>query len=456
MHPRCLALVASLLLGACATPPPRDADTALTLPAHWQRASDAPNPVTVSPDWWRHFGSEELARLIDEADRQSHDIAASAGLVRQAQAAARAAGALRAPAVVLQLGSARANADGPAHTQFSSSLAATYEVDLWGRLQAGHQSALAILAASQFDRQTVRLGIASSVASTWLEAVAMQELIDVAGQDLGIARQTLSLVEARRRAGAATALDLARQQGLVAERERDLASLQRRLDDARVILGRLVGETGPRELRRASLAELTPPAVDAGLPSTLLLRRPDLARAEAQLAAADADILAARGAMLPSLNLGASLGASGAQLVQILENPAYSVAAALTAPLFNAGRLAALRDGAEARRETLLANYRGAITTAFADTQTALNASAWLDAQYRAQQDVQRHAETAWRLADARYRAGAIGMLDVLDAQRSLYAARSATLQLRLARLQASVSLFRALGGGWEAASGAG
>lgn len=456
MYPRCLGFVACLLLGACATPPPRSTDAALPLPARWHHADRIPGPVAVSTGWWQHFGSEELARLIDEADRQSHDITASAGLVRQAEAAARAAGALRAPAVALQLGGERTDAGGPARTLFSSSLAATYEVDLWGRLQAGHQSALAILSASRFDRQAVRLGIASSVASSWLEAVAMQELIDVAGQDLSTARQTLSLVDARRRAGAATALDLARQQGVVAERERDLAILQRRLDDARVTLGRLVGDTRPREVQRTSLTELAPPNIDAGLPSALLLRRPDLARAEAQLAAADADILAARGAMLPALNLGASLGASGAQLVQILENPAYSVAAALTAPLFNAGRLAALRDGAEARRETLLADYRGAITTAFADTQTALNAGAWLDAQYRAQQDVQRHAETAWRLADARYRAGAIGMLDVLDAQRSLYAARSATLQLHLARLQASVSLFRALGGGWGADSGAG
>ena len=456
MYPRCLGIAACLLLGACATPPPRGADAALPLPARWQNVADAPDPVPVSGAWWRHFGSEELSRLIDEADRQSHTIAASDGLVRQAEAAARAAGALRAPAVALQLGAERSDVGGPARTLFTSSLVATYEVDLWGRLQAGHQSALAILAASRFDRQAVRLGIASGVASSWLEAVAMQELIDVAGQDLTIARQTLSLVDARRRAGAATALDLARQQGVVAERERDLAILQRRLDDARVNLGRLVGDTGPRAVRQASLTDLVPPVIDAGLPSALLLRRPDLARAEAQLAAADADVLAARGAMLPVLNLGASLGASGAQLVQILENPAYSVAAALTAPLFNAGRLAALRDGAEARRETLLADYRGAITTAFADTQAALNAGAWLDVQYRAQQEVQRHAERAWRLADTRYRAGAIGMLDVLDAQRSLYAARSATLQLRLARLQASVSLFRALGGGWEADSGTG
>lgn len=354
------------------------------------------------------------------------------------------------PQLNLQLGAQRTSNGSPRDTS-TAALAASYELDLWGRLDASHSAALAHWSASRFDQQTVRLGVLASVANAWLEAAARRELLELASQDLDIAQRTLAWVTARRRAGVATDMDVARQQGVVAEQTRQLASAQGQLHDAQSTLGRLLGQTTPHPAPAVTLSALTPPRIDAGLPSALLARRPDLASAEARLAAADADLAAARAAMLPMVNLSAALQQPGGQLVKILEHPAYSLAAALTAPLFDAGRLAAQRDQADARREALLAEYHGAIVAAFADTQIALNAVTSQEAQHQARQDALQQAQTAWRLAGLRYRAGAVDMLDVLDAQRTLYAARSGAVQAQLARLQAAVAVFRALGGGWRA-----
>jgi len=186
------------------------------------------------------------------------------------------------------------------------------------------------------------------------------------------------------------------------------------------------------------------------LPADLLLRRPDIARAEAQLSSADANIIAARAAMLPRISLGGDITAGSNRVSSVFDNPVYSLAAGLAAPIFNAGRLAAGRDLAVAQREELLANYRRAIVAAFGDVEVALNAVAGIDAQRIAQEEELRQAQRALNLAESRYRAGAETSLTLLDAQRTLYAAQDAAAQLRTLRLQAAVSLYKALGGGWQ------
>lgn len=446
-----LLLVFCLALGACARLSSAGSGARIDLlPERWTQTPDQAAPQPVDMAWWRGFDSRELDGLIELADRQSHDIAAAVANLRQAQAGARAAGAARWPALDLLVSGERTNDSSGTRSIYGANLTAAYELDAWGKVRAAHDSALANVQASLYDARAVRLGVLANVANAWLEGVALRERIAIAELDRDAARRTLTLVEGRRKAGAATELDVARQRGILAERDKSLAVLHQRFEDARVLLARLLGEAGVRNIDAASLDALALPRIDAGLPSALLLRRPDLARAEAQLAAADADLVAARAALLPSVNLSAVLAGSGGELLKAMENPAFSLLAAIGAPIFNAGRLSALRDGAEARRESLLAAYRSAVVAAFSDSQNALNMIAGLDAQYRAQQEILAEAERAWRLADVRYRAGAIGMLDLLDTQRTLYSARADSVQIKLARLQASVSLFRALGGGWE------
>jgi outer membrane protein TolC len=182
----------------------------------------------------------------------------------------------------------------------------------------------------------------------------------------------------------------------------------------------------------------------------LLSRRPDIARAEAQLAAAQADVTVARAAMLPTVTLTAELGSGADRADDILRSPFYNLTAGLLAPVFNNGRLGAQRDKATARQEELLETYRGAIINGFADVEKALNSIRGLDEQRQWQSEELSQAQTAFNIAQSRYRAGAEDLLTVLETQRTLYAAQDLNVQLRLSRMQASIALYKALGGGWQ------
>ena len=192
------------------------------------------------------------------------------------------------------------------------------------------------------------------------------------------------------------------------------------------------------------------PTIGSGLPSELLTRRPDIARAEALLVAARADIIVARAAMLPKLTLSASLGSGSDSFNDILRSPLYNLAAGLTAPIFNNGRLSAERDKAVAQQQELLQSYRASIISAFADVEKALNNANGLDQQRQWQDEELKQAQLAFDIAQNRYQAGAEMLLTVLETQRTLYQAQDQHLQLRLSRLQASIALYKALGGGWN------
>lgn len=455
MHGILMPMAVALLVAGCAARAvPEDASLP-ALPTQWpSQAAVADSSAGITRDWWRGFGSAELDGLIAQASAQSHDLAAAVARVRQAEAASRIAGAILLPEVTGRLDASRqgriggsASVDGNRH---GAGLSASYEVDFWGRYRAGRDGALAALQASAFDRDTVRLTVTAGVASAWIEAVALRERIGIAGQNLQSAERLLALVESRARAGAATPLELAQQRGLVAGQRRGIEALRQQAGDATTAVALLLGQAGGVPLGATSLAPLRVPAIGAGLPAELLARRPDIARAEAQLAAADADVLAARVAMLPGLTLAAGLGTGGDRLRRVFDNPVYSLAAGLAAPIFDAGRLAAGRDLAQARREELLANYRAAVIAAFGDVDIALNAVAGVDAQASAQAEERAQAQRALALAESRYRAGAETLLTLLDAQRTLYAAQDAAVQLKALRLQASVALYKALGGGWS------
>ncbi|MDZ5461657.1 efflux transporter outer membrane subunit, partial [Azohydromonas lata] len=406
-------------------------------------------------DWWRSFGSAELDALVEQARRHSLDVAAAAARVRQAEAVARQAGAALVPVVAASLQSSREGRAGGhaavAGNHHGAQLWASYEVDFWGRNRAAREAARADWQASTFDRDTVQLTVAAGVASTWLLAVALHERGAIAESNLGSAERLLHWMEARSRAGAATALELAQQRGLVASQCRAVAALRQQAGEARAALALLLGQPAPAlAVGPATWAGVQEPRVGAGWPTRRLVQRPDIARAEAQLAAADAQVAVARAAMLPSLTLTAGLGTGGERLSRLLDNPLYSLAAGLAAPVFDAGRLAAGTDLARARREELLAGYRQHIVAAFADVEVALDAAARLAEQSAAQDQELQQAQRALALAESRYRAGAETLLTLLDAQRTLYAAQDMAVQLRLARLQASVSLYRAFGGGWS------
>lgn len=447
-------------LAGCAAPTtgPRAAShTADTPPQHWAAATVAASAVTL--DWWRGFGSEELNALVAAAQAQSLDLAAAVARVRQAEASARVAGAALLPALNGNLdasrqGRAGGNADVNG-TVLAAGLSASYEVDFWGGNRAAAAAAQASLQASAFERDTVRLTVTAGVANAWLQAVALRERGAIGQRNLDSAQRLLMLVTSRADAGSATQLELAQQRGLVASQQRVLASLRQQEVEARTAIAILLGQTASPTLTAQTLAPLQVQSIGPGLPSELLARRPDIARAEARLAAANADIQAARAAMLPRLTLAATLGGSGERFGRALDNPVYSLAAGLAAPIFNGGRLAGQRDLAVARQEELLAGYRAAIVAAFGDVEVSLNTVAGLDAQSAAQSEELAQARRALTLAESRYRAGAETLLVLLDAQRTLYAAQDAAVQLKAQRLRAVVDLNKALGGGWQAPAAA-
>jgi outer membrane protein TolC len=280
--------------------------------------------------------------------------------------------------------------------------------------------------------------------------VALRERIGIAELNLKSAERLLTLVESRLRAGAASPLELAQQRGLTASQRRTLALLRQEIEAARTMLETLLARPGGIEIGEETLDSLTVPAIGAGIPSVWLSRRPDVARAEALLVAADADLLAARAALLPSLTLGAEVTSTGTRLRQVFDHPAYSLVAGLAAPIFDADLLAAGRDLSEAMREELLVNYRQTILDAFADVELALNEGHGLETQFYLHAEELAQARRALNLAEARYRAGAETLITLLDAQRTFYAVEDEAARLKLARLRAAVSLYKALGGGWR------
>jgi len=454
-----LTLLAAALLCACATTPPPLAATAPALPAQWSTSGDAGGSAGIAPDWWRSLGSAELDALVQAAQAQSLDAAAAAARLRQAEATARQAGAALLPALTASVDASRqarfsggSSTDGTAANRYAAGFAASYEIDFWGRQRSGQDAALARLQASAFDQGTVGLALTAAVADAWLRLVGGRERLAIAGLNLRGAERVLALVDARARAGAATPLELAQQRGLVASQRQAIEALRQQVQGHQTALAVLLGQATPPPVQADTLAGLQPPAIGAGLPAELLVRRPDVARAEAQLAAAHADLRAARAALLPRITLGAGLGVGAERLGRAFDNPLYSLAAGLTAPIFDGGRLAAGAEIAQARRDELVAQYQAAIVAAVGDAEVALQAVAGTDAQTAAQAQVLEQAQQAHALAQVRYRAGADTLLTLLDAQRTLYAAQDNAALLRQARLIASVALYKALGGGWQPA----
>lgn len=451
----------SLVLAACTSTAPT-LSSGLQVPAQWQgQATSTPLP---HENWWRQFSSPALDQLIEQARRNSFDLAAAAARIRQAQASAVIAGAPLLPELKFGLDARRqrllhgngfdqldASSRERTSTSFGTRLSASYEVDFWGGKTAARDSALFNLDASRFDRQTVELTLLSGVANSYLQSLALREQVHIARLNLSNAEDVLRLVETRYQSGSATALELAQQRSLVAGQQRQAPLFEQQLQEARITLATLLGE--PVQALPAleeSITCLNWPQIGSGVPSELLSRRPDIATAEASLAAAQADVRVARAAMLPSLTLGADLGSGADTFAQVMRSPYYTLSAGLAAPIFNNGRLRAERDKARAKQDELLENYRSSIINGFADVERAINGISGVDQQRQSQDEEVEQAQIAFRLSERRYQAGAETLLTVLETQRTLYQAQDQQVQLRLARLQGSVALYKALGGGWQ------
>jgi outer membrane protein, multidrug efflux system len=449
------AIAFALALAGCATTSPM-LHHQVAAPAAWQEA--APREGTAVIDgWWLDFRSEELNTLIEQALAGSPDLAIAVERVRRAEAQARIAGASLFPSLDLGYGtSMRRVSDerGSATTEAASAvLSAAYEIDLWGRNRSGVQAAQAALRASTFDRDTARLTLIAGVATAYFDVLSLRNRLAIARENLAIAERVLEQVEARARHGAASALDVSRQDAAVLQQRAALFSIEQQerqtLAGLAVLTGRLPEGF---EVKATGVGALVVPTIDPGLPAELIVRRPDLAGSEALLAAANANLAAARAALLPSISLTGSAGLASGALIAFMSGPAstVSLAMSLLQPIFDGGRRRGQVTIAESQERELVEAYRRAILGAFTDVENALGAAARAREQEALQERAVAQAREALRLAEIRYREGVEGLLTVLDAQRTLFSAEDQLAQTRLTRLQASVSLYRALGGGWS------
>lgn len=454
-----LVLALALGLGGCAITEPV-ARPDLPLPAAWAEPAAADAPALQSSAWWQAFGSPTLDALVAETLAASPDLRIQAERVIQAELALRGTRASLFPSLNLGGNSGWSRSDGGERSgnevtrreSTGLNLSAGYELDLWGRIAANVDSSAASLAATRHDRDAAQLSMAASVATTYFQLLATQERLDIARENLAIAERVLRVVEARFRNGAASALDVSRQQTTVLSQRAAIEPLEVQARQTQSALAILLGRA-PHELQleRERLAALAIPAVAPGLPSELLLRRPDLASAEAGLAAAAANVAAARTALLPSISLSAGGGLASTALLSLADpSNTLSLSASIAQVLFDGGRLQAQTDSARSRQRELVENYRKAVLTAFKEVEDALG-NAHRDANLEAaQRQILAQAERSLRLAELRYREGADDLLTVLDAQRTLFSAQDQLAQQRQARLADAVNLYRALGGGWQ------
>jgi NodT family efflux transporter outer membrane factor (OMF) lipoprotein len=332
-------------------------------------------------------------------------------------------------------------------------MSASYEIDFWGKNRATLRAAEEVAVASRFDREVVALTTVVSVANTYFQVLAAYDRLRVANDNLAAATRVFNLIKQRFDAGTASQLDVAQQESVVNTQRAVVPLLRQGLRQDMATLAALVGRSPERlSIRAASMSQLAIPPVTPGIPSDLLAQRPDIREAEAQLAAANANVHVARAAFFPSIQLTGDGGYQSNALRTLLrpESAFFNLAVGLAQPLFAGGRIQGQFDLQKGRQDELLQLYRRAVINGFADVDRALVAVRQTTERERLQAEVVRSTRQAFEIAETRLREGTVDLVTVLNTQQALFQAQDALAQARLARLQAVVSLFQALGGGWQ------
>jgi NodT family efflux transporter outer membrane factor (OMF) lipoprotein len=446
---------------------PQSADT----PSVWPRA-----------DWWLSFESPELAELIRAAQENNRNLAAALARVMEAQAQTRIARSALFPQLDLSAQAQRSGAgaaagsgatgsagmttasgaatpasamgaskSGSTRNAFDLGIGASYELDVWGLARANLRAAQEALKSARFAQEAMALSITAGVADGYFTVLALRERIAIAREDIAAINGILDIIKLRVATGTSSHLDLAQEQAQAESVEAQLPVLQEQELETRVALAVLLGR--PPEVfevkARSSSGIQLPPAAP-GIPSELLLRRPDVAAAEANLARAHANLDAARAAFLPQFALTGTAGFASTAVGALLRGPSFvwGAGTGLLQTIFD-GALIGQRNLAAATQRELIASYQSAVLNAYADVESALGqVQNTAEAQNHLRREVDA-AREAFGIAQLQYRQGAAELLTVLQAQQTLFAARDQLAQIQLARMQAVVHLFEALGGGW-------
>jgi len=416
-------------------------------------ANEAPANIA----WQRFFTDPRLQQLISLALANNRDLRVSVLNIEQARAAYQIQRAAQLPTVSAVANENRVTTGGEGNavtTTYQAGLAmSAFEIDLFGRVRNLSQAALAQFLATGEARKTVQISLIAQVANTYLTFLADEELLSLTQQTLKTREESLRLTKLRFDNGVSSKLDLQQAVSLVEQARTTLAQAQRQRAQDLNLLTLLVGQPIPDNLPAgATLATTNLPDLPAGLPSDLLVARPDIRAAEQQLIAANANIGAARANYFPRISLTATAGSVSNELSGLFKSGTYGWTFSPQAllPIFDYGARRAGVESAKAGRDIAVAQYERSIQTAFREVADALAGQATYSEQLRAQQAVAAAETDRFNLSDLRYRSGTASYLDLLDAQRSLFTAQQQAIQANLLRLQNQVTLYRVLGGGWS------
>ena len=427
-----------------------------TYAAELTPAAAAGDEPAADIEWQRFFTDERLKRLIGIALKNNRDLRVAVLDIEQARALYQIRRADLYPALGAGASATRQpNAFGQMEQVYVVGLAvSSYEIDLFGRVHDLSEAALDQYLATAEARKAVQISLIAAVATTYLSLAADDELLKVTQDTLSTRQESMRLTKLRFDNGASSELDYRQAESLLEGARATLAAALRQRAQDENALALLLGQPVPADLPAPIPLEAQRMVADppAGLPSDLLVRRPDIRSAEEQLLAANANIGAARAAFFPRITLTTNFGTASTELSGLFKSGGFAVTGAvqLLQPIFDAGRNQANLDVAKVNREIAVAQYEKSIQTAFREVSDALAGRATLGEQVRAQTAQTNALAIAYRLADLRYRAGASSYLDSLDAQRTLFVAQQSLIQTEAAQLQNNVALYRALGGGWK------
>jgi len=336
---------------------------------------------------------------------------------------------------------------------YSASLSASYQLDFWGQNRDALQAAEDTATANRFDRDVVALTTLTSVATAYFQVLASQDRIRTAEQNVASATRVLEAIRLRFKAGTGTDLDVAQQEAVVASQRAAVPPLRQTLAQNINALATLVSRP-PESLHvtGGSMNAIVVPRVTPGLPSELLTQRPDIRRQEAQLASATANVGSARAQFFPTIQLTGQGGYQSSALVSLFQPHAafFSLVGGLTQPIFDGGRILGNFEYSKAKQDELLQTYRKTVVSAFSDVDYALVSIRETTAKLRLQREVVAASRRAFQLSEQQLRAGTADIVTVLNTQLTLFQAEDVLWQAQLARLLAFVSLYQALGGGWE------
>lgn len=473
-HAAGAALVLAMTLGGCITVGPGYQRPALDVPASLVQAPGGAGRTTSPADllaWWKSFRDPVLDSLLDEAAANSQDLALAAGRIEEARAGVAGANASRYPAADAYASATRSRASensgrlAPGASvnskDFQLGLAASYEIDFWGKFRRADEAARARLLAQKDGRGLVLSSLVSTLAQTYFALRSYDAQLALAESALSTRQQNLQLQQRRFSAGTVGELDLQQAQAELAASEVTRAQARQLVATTEAAIALLAGRS-PRDIaspqirRGASIDELyARMVVPADLPADLLNQRPDILAAEQALRAANADIGQARAQYFPSVRLTSSAGYASNALRELVDPASllWNIGAGLAQPVFRAGAIGALVAGAEARRTQAEAQYVQSVQGAFRDVHDALSAQTANDVIFAASTRRAGALQETLRLATLRYNNGYSSYLEVLTAQRDLLQAQATVIDAQRAHLSATVGLYRAVGGGWAGRS---